>query len=263
MIDRRAAPALAAGAVGLVCGGVALVTDDSWFGLLAGVSAIVAAVLAFLLAEQVSAVTEQAEDLGAKAMRAEAANDMMAARAARFEAEAIAARGSLAEAMRSESVNGGIVDPDSGLFNGRFFSVSLDKRVAAARRGLRPLSIAVFEVASGVASGQPKPADAKSVADCLIQTLRDADTACRLDDGRFALILEDTAENGAVWTVERVRRRLAEDRDRAVLVLLAGVACYPAHAFDSGQILDQAERALTAARDWRQDRIEVAVPPED
>jgi D-serine deaminase-like pyridoxal phosphate-dependent protein len=47
------------------------------------------------------------------------------------------------------------------------------------------------------------------------------------------------------------------------LTMWAGVACYPAHAFDSGQIVEQAQRALTAARDWRQDRIEVATIPDD
>lgn len=89
--------------------------------------------------------------------------------------------------------------------------------------------------------------------------MRDADTACRMDDGRFALVLEDTPENGAIWTVERVRRRLAEAAPGQTL--WAGVACYPAHAFDSDEILAQTEQALQAAREWRQDRIEVAVAP--
>ena len=38
----------------------------------------------------------------------------------------------------------------------------------------------------------------------------------------------------------------------------AGVACYPAHAFDKDEILNQAKTALSQAREWRQDRIEVA-----
>jgi GGDEF domain-containing protein len=87
-------------------------------------------------------------------------------------------------------------------------------------------------------------------------TLRDADTACRLDDGKFALILEDTPENGAVWTVERIRRSLAGQQDRHTL--WAGIACYPAHAFDAWELFDRARQALEAAREWQQDRIEVA-----
>ncbi len=38
----------------------------------------------------------------------------------------------------------------------------------------------------------------------------------------------------------------------------AGVACYPAHAFSTDELLDQASPALDAAREWKQDRIEVA-----
>jgi GGDEF domain-containing protein len=87
-------------------------------------------------------------------------------------------------------------------------------------------------------------------------TLRDADTACRLDDGRFALILEDTPENGAVWTVERVRRALATEHPGQTL--WAGISCYPAHAFDAGELLERAGLALAAAQEWHQDRIEVA-----
>src|SRR5699024_2207360 len=91
-------------------------------------------------------------------------------------------------------------------------------------------------------------------------TLREADTACHLGDARFGLVLEDTPENGAVWTVERVRRALAtEHRD---LTLWAGVACYPAHAFEASELLIRSTAALDAAREWRQDRIEVATPSE-
>ena len=60
----------------------------------------------------------------------------------------------------------------------------------------------------------------------------------------------------AIWTMERIRRCLAEHHPS--LTLWAGVACYPAHAFDVGAIIDRADVALTAAQDWHQDRIEVA-----
>jgi GGDEF domain-containing protein len=91
--------------------------------------------------------------------------------------------------------------------------------------------------------------------------VRETDTACRLLDGGFALVLHDTDDNGAVWTVERVRRRLAEIEPRPTV--WAGVACYPAHALDVDDLLDQADLALDMAREWRQDRIEVARAPVD
>ena len=149
-----------------------------------------------------------------------------------------------------------LTDPVTGLFNEAFFRVTLDTRVSAARRHLRPVAVVLVQVAQGVREGMTSPVSPMVVADGVRATLRDADTACRLDDGRFALILEDTPENGAVWTVERVRRSLAVDHPGQTL--WAGIACYPAHAFDAWELFDRAGQALDAAQEWHQDRIEVA-----
>ncbi len=152
-----------------------------------------------------------------------------------------------------------LADPQTGLFSEGYFRVALDARISAARRHLRPVAVVILDVVQGLDTGHPTPSNPKLVAESIAATVRDADTACRMDDGRFALVLEDTPENGAIWTVERIRRRLAESAPGQTL--WAGVACYPAHAFDSDEILAQTELALGAAREWRQDRIEVAVAP--
>jgi two-component system cell cycle response regulator len=148
-----------------------------------------------------------------------------------------------------------LADPETNLFSEAYFRVALDARIASARRHLRPVAVALMEVAEGPGHGSPD-ADAIKVTGAIRQTLRDADTACRMSDGCFALILEDTPENGAVWTVERIRRNLTSRHGQHTL--WAGVACYPAHAFSTDELLDQASLALDAAREWKQDRIEVA-----
>lgn len=270
MIDRRALPGFAAGLGGLAFSVLGLVTEQVWLIGLAGTCALVAGLFTLGLAGRLRSTADDAREQLERAERLEEESDRMAARAAKFEAEAIVARNSLADAMRSEIASNrmtpgklaGITDAETGLFNEQFFVVTLDKRVSAARRGLRPLAVVLVEVVSGLGSeDETRPCDPKAVAGGILETLRDADTACRLDDGRFAMVLEDTPENGAVWTVERVRRRLAEQQSDQTM--WAGVACYPAHAFDAAQILEQAQRALAAAKDWRQDRIEVATLPED
>ena len=53
-----------------------------------------------------------------------------------------------------------------------------------------------------------------------------------------------TPENGAVWTVERVRRNLVSRYGSHTM--WAGVACYPAHAFDGDELLTRAGAALEA-----------------
>ena len=149
-----------------------------------------------------------------------------------------------------------LTDPMTGLLDERYFRVALEARISAARRHLRPVAVVLVEVVEGLQEGPVRPADPTGVASGIVKTLREADTACRLSDGRFGLLLEDTPENGAVWTVERLRRQLVPDHPG--LTMWAGVACYPAHAFTSSELQDRASGALDAAREWRQDRIEVA-----
>lgn len=149
-----------------------------------------------------------------------------------------------------------LADPETNLFSEAYFRVALDARIASARRHLRPVAIALMEVVEGLGTTGLRSADPGKVTGSIRQTLRDADTACRMTDGCFALILEDTPENGAVWTVERIRRNLTSRHGHHTL--WAGVACYPAHAFSTDELLDQAQLALEAAREWKQDRIEVA-----
>ena len=109
----------------------------------------------------------------------------------------------------------------------------------------------------GLAGPVPRPRRPTPRAESIRETVRDADTACRLANGTFAIILEDTPENGAVWTVERVRRNLVSRF--GAHTMWAGVACYPAHTFSTDELLEQARLALVSAREWKQDRIEVAI----
>ena len=253
---------------GLVCAALGLALDNIWFVAVAGVLALVAGVCTLRINERLTRASNRVEEGEAEAARLAMESQVMAARAARFEAEAINARLMAAQTERASAMSeltvdelAGMIDGDTGLFNEKFFVVTTEKRLSAARRGLRPADPRAARGGREDQRRRRRPAEPRAIAACLIDTLRDSDTACRLEDGRFAMMLEDTPENGAVWTVERVRRRMADQhRD---LTMWAGVACYPAHAFDSGQIVEQAQRALTAARDWRQDRIEVATVPDD
>lgn len=146
-----------------------------------------------------------------------------------------------------------LADTETGLLGERYFVVTLDARIAAARRHLRPLALVLIEGAKTTADAT---LDAKLTAQIIRETLRDADTLCRLKSGQFAVLLEDTPENGAIWTVERIRRRLNEQIDE--VTIWAGIACYPANGFDGPEVLDRARYALNQAREWQQDRTEVA-----
>src|SRR4051794_10233998 len=177
MFDRRALPGTIAGFLGLAFAVAAIVTQETVLVVVAGVLTIICVVLVLTLPNRAPVRYKERMDLQEEADKLARENDQMAARAARFEAEAIAAREKLATAMLAErsgvigaetapaaavapappppapSRGDDITDPDTGVFTQIFFDASLGKRISAARRGLRPLTVAMVEVVERV--GQP------------------------------------------------------------------------------------------------------------
>lgn len=144
----------------------------------------------------------------------------------------------------------------SGLLDPAFVLTTLRGRMAVARRALRPLSLVCFEALETEGGRPTVPVAAGDVAHVLSRTLREADVAGRSEEGWFVCILEDTGEDGAVWTAERVRRNLVEGGHTRRF--RAGVAAYPTHGLEPDELEAKARAALAAARDWSTDRIEVA-----
>jgi GGDEF domain-containing protein len=283
MFDRRALPGTIAGFLALVFAIAAVITQEALLVGVAGMLTTLCVILVLTLPNRAPVRYKERRDLQEEADKLARENDQMAARAARFEAEAIAAREKLATAMlaeRSGVANAetapsaatapaptpardgdDITDPDTGVFTQVFFDASLGKRISAARRGLRPLTVAMVEVVERVGEPDMVQTAPKPIAEILLETLREADTVARMDSGIFAVLLEDTPENGAIWTLERIRRKISEDLPQCTM--RAGMSCYPAYAFDAGQLVEQSLAALDAAREWRQDRIEVTTASPD
>jgi GGDEF domain-containing protein len=140
-----------------------------------------------------------------------------------------------------------IRDEASGLFSEAFLRAVLPARVAASRRGLHQLGLVLIEIRDGTGA---------EAAEVLTRTVRDSDLSFRLDDGRYALLLEETPVHGCARTAERVREGI--DVAMPGALLWAGVACYPAHAFDADEVRAAAERALATARQGAAGTVEVA-----
>ena len=251
----RGATGLVLGCVAVAAGVATAAADLPLLGLVAGAAGLGAGLAAAHLGGRADALDDQLT--GAEARLTELADELAEASAPpALEPEIVLSERSPEPIGDDEA----LVDPETGMFGEPYFDVTLTSRVAAARRHLRPVAVVLVDVVSGLRNGEPIPVDPNLVAGQVRATLREADTACRLDDGCFALLLEDTPENGAVWTIERVRRALSTTRSD--LTLWAGVACYPAHGFDADELRSRAVAALVAAKQWRQDRIEVATSSE-
>ncbi len=249
MSGRAALPGLVTGFLGLAAGLLAAFMGEQIFGAVAGVLALAAGVAGVRLAQRLDeqAALQKLVEGELRTVRSEAAEAREQLR------RDIEVEYEVAEIDAGDDT---LTDVQTGLFSEGFFHVALDSRLAAARRHLRPVAVVLLEVVTGLPGDQVQDADAHIVATSITETLREADTACRLRNGYFALLLEDTPENGAIWTVERIRRAMTEQSTGTTM--WAGIACYPAHAFSSEEIMTAADQALSSAREWRQDRIEVA-----
>ena len=150
-------------------------------------------------------------------------------------------------------------DPVTGLWDDAFFHASVRTRLAVARRELRPMAIVLLGLGDADGTLDPADATAREAAYAFLRTLRECDQASRLDDGAFGIVLEATDERGAVLCVDRLRALLADGGNRHVV--WAGIAAYPTHSLDAGNLVLASRVALCDARRWATSRIEVAVLP--
>lgn len=139
-----------------------------------------------------------------------------------------------------------LVDPETTLPDEHFFHLAVDGRVAAARRHLWPVAVVLVEIGLEDIDGRARRDAVVGFTGVMRRTLREADVACRLGPTTFGLVLEDTSEEGGVWTAERLQIALARDPVR-VKTLAAGVACYPTHGLRADEVLTRARTALTRA----------------
>ena len=140
-----------------------------------------------------------------------------------------------------------LLDRETDLPDGRFFDLTLETRIAAARRHLWPITMVILEARPPFGAPAASSSDWLGFTTLLQQTLREADVICRLTSTSFGLLLEDTSEAGGVWAAERVQTALAQAPTLPGWRLTAGVASYPTHGLTASDVCDQARAALARA----------------
>jgi diguanylate cyclase (GGDEF)-like protein len=252
--DRRVGYSIAAGFAALVAGMVASMADLPDVGLVAGGFGFLAAIGA----TAIGARLRSAEDAHHRIVdERDGLRRELDALAAIFAEEASTSRAHalpLAPLPMEASV-----DTVSGLLGEQHYKVLVQKRVAAARRALQPISLVMFQV-DGLEDAPQERCDhaIAALGEVISATLRESDAACRIGPSMASAILEDTSEAGAVWAAERIRGTLHQSEIGEVLTISAGVACYPTHALSALELMDRAQRALDHARSQGHDRLEVA-----
>lgn len=141
-------------------------------------------------------------------------------------------------------------DPDTGFITYPVFAAILEAKVATARRRLWPVTVVQVELGLAPDALVVSEVAANAIlgfSALLRATIREADVCARIGQQRFALILEDTDEEGGAWAAERLQ--VAHVRSGVTLVgkISAGVAGYPTNGATPKELLTRSTMALERA----------------
>ncbi len=169
--------------------------------------------------------------------------------------------------LHEEAQRLAITDGLTGLWNYRYFTMTVGKEVERASRFGRPLALLMldldhFKQVNDAHGHQRGDAVLIELAARVRSEVRDVDTVARYGGEEVVVVLPETTEGGAVHAAERicaaVRRQPfgGSGQEPAVVTVSLGVAVFPTHGATPGALLRSADEALydakRAGRDtWR------------
>jgi diguanylate cyclase (GGDEF)-like protein len=264
MTESRAFTLCAVLAIAAVAAGIgALLADRSGLGLVAGVAGLSAALVGVALDVRVRRAERAMWEWRSGARQARRELEQLRAAAAE-EASVDVAHAADVAVDAADVVESWETDPVSGMLVEPHLTVVLAHAVANARRKVVPLAVVVF-VLDGLdaAPAAPREQAMAALGEVARRTLRESDAIFRAGPCDAVAVLGDTAEPGAVKVADRVREALRDSPIGGALTVSAGIACYPSHTLDGGDLVRRARYALRAAREHGHERDHVAVASDE
>jgi diguanylate cyclase (GGDEF)-like protein len=159
-----------------------------------------------------------------------------------------------------------MVDGLTGLWNSAYLQIQLEAKLSLARRTDRPLACIVAEIdhleAINTSRGSDFGAEVlRSVSRILLSQLRAEDTVCRIDAGRFALLVSGANRVAAAHLTDRLRgeiQRQLQTRGSARLGVTCSFGVADTHIADDATILNRAIIAVERARQSGCNRVCIA-----
>ncbi|MCU1622547.1 MAG: diguanylate cyclase [Frankiales bacterium] len=171
--------------------------------------------------------------------------------------------------LHEEAQRLSITDGLTGLWNYRYFTMTVAKEIERAARFSRPLALLMLDLDhfKGVNDSfghQRGDAVLVELAARIRAEVRDVDTVARYGGEEIVVILPETDADGAGQLAERIcvavrRRPFGQPGVPPVhLTVSAGGAVFPAHALSASALLAEADKALYAAKHAGRDTWRIA-----
>jgi diguanylate cyclase (GGDEF)-like protein len=177
--------------------------------------------------------------------------------------------------LHDEAQRLSITDGLTGLWNYRYFTMTIGKEIERSARFGRPLAllmldIDLFKAVNDTHGHQRGDAVLIELAGRIRGQVRDVDTVARYGGEEVVIVLPETDEAGAAQAAERIcdavrRRPFGEPGQVEVEVTVSiGAAVFPVHGASSSTLLRRADEALYEAKDAGRDtwRMATAAPAE-
>ncbi len=151
-----------------------------------------------------------------------------------------------------------LYDPLTNVANRRFMDMGLEKYFSCTRRYGKSFSIIMLDIDDfkkyndtyGHSAGDKM---LTSVAQVLIDDIRNADAIARYGGEEFLIMLPETTQEAALVTAERVRKGVAE---KTYVTISLGVASYNKEMVKKEDLVNKADEALYRAKKSGKNRVE-------
>lgn len=168
--------------------------------------------------------------------------------------------------LRKQLVNMAIYDELTGLYNYRFFTQALERELSRSQRYAYQLTLLLIDIdyfkRINDQHGHEKGNEVlQSLAETILDCVRDSDYAARYGGEEFVVILPQTSPREGFQVAERLRKKIAARTFNFGRVTVSvGVSTYPSPSSSKDILLQHADAAMYTAKHQGKNRVEVYKP---
>ena len=163
-----------------------------------------------------------------------------------------------------EVLQSSLQDELTRLYNRRYFDLTLSREINRGRRHQHPVTLLILDIddfkkyndSHGHSAGDEIM---REVGNLMRSTFRSEDVPCRFGGEEFVVILPETASEQAFQVAQRFFDALEHVQlETGSVTMSGGIAHFPNHADNPGNLLIQADRALYKAKENGKNQIVIA-----